>query len=359
MTICVTALSAYENERGSFMKKVLIDTYDTAFQNVSGGVRNRILSTVSVLKKKGFHVEYFEKYKTKIRDYDILHIFMLKIDSYSLIQYAKENGLKVVISSIVILTGEEKLRVYWKLRKLPIMTTYKILFHICSMADSIIAETTKEAKFLEKYYHVPMEKIAIIPNGATKMESKSQAVYERIGKKCEYALEVGRFDSNKNQLSVIKALKNTNLEMVFIGGESFGDPQYYKKCIELAKNSPNIHFLGWLDREDELLKSAFCNAKAIISSSYHETFGLTIIEGIMAGAIPVVSNTLPILDYDSLKNCIRFNPRDVADIREKINFVMKHPSSELEQNELIDNVSREFSWDKVAVEHIKLYGALE
>ena len=35
-----------------------------------------------------------------IRDYDVLHVFMLKVDSYSLVKYAKENGLKVVISSI-------------------------------------------------------------------------------------------------------------------------------------------------------------------------------------------------------------------------------------------------------------------
>lgn len=340
------------------MKKILIDTYDTAFQNISGGVRNRILSIVGALKKNGLSVEYFEKYKTNIRDYDVLHVFMLKVDSYSLIKYAKENGLKVVISSIVVLDGEKQLRLYWKLRKLPLMTTYKILFNICNMADSIIAETIQEAKFLEKYYHVPRKKIVIIPNGAERMESESKSIYEKIGKQCEYALEVGRFDSNKNQLSVIKALKNTDIEIVFIGGESSAESKYYKECVELAKNSPNIHFLGWLDHEDEVLKSAFCNSKAIISSSYNETFGLTIIEGIMAGAIPVVSNTLPILDYKSLKNCIRFNPKDVADIREKINFVMKHQSSELGQDKLIDEVSTEFSWDKVAMEHIKLYGEL-
>ena len=63
-------------------------------------------------------------------------------------------------------------------------------------------------------------------------------------------------------------------------------------------------------------------------------------------------------NYKSLKNCIRFNPKDVADIREKINFVMKHQSSELGQDKLIDEVSTEFSWDKVAMEHIKLYGEL-
>lgn len=340
------------------MKRVLIDTYDTAFQNVSGGVRNRILSIVNTLKNKGVCVEYFEKYKTNICDYDVLHVFMLKVDNYSLIKYAKENGLKVVISSIVVLTGEKQLKLYWKLRKFPIMTTYKVLFNICDMADSIVAETIQEARFLEKYYHVPLEKIMVIPNGAEKIESKSQSVYDKIGKKCEYALEVGRFDKNKNQLSVIKALKNTDLEIIFIGGASSAEPEYYEKCVKLAKNSPNIHFFGWLDHEDDLLKSAFCNAKAIISSSFNETFGLTIIEGIMAGAIPVVSNTLPILDYSSLRDSIKFDPSDVLDIREKISFVMRKQLAELEKAEFIDKVSAEFSWDKVAIEHIKLYEVL-
>lgn len=338
------------------MKKILIDTYDTAFQNVSGGVRNRILSIVNSLRKTGLQVEYFNKYETKIKDYDVLHVFMLKEDSYTLIKYAKENGLKVIISSVVILSGALQLKLYWALRKIPIMTTYKILFNICDLADSIIAETKKEAEFLEQYYHVPKSKIIVIPNGADRITSNGRSIYEVIGKECDYALEVGRFDKNKNQFAVINAMKDTNIDVVFIGGESSVEREYYQKCLEAAEGSSNIHFLGWLNREDELLKSAYCNAKVIVSSSLNETFGLTIIEGIMAGAIPIISNTLPILDYKALNGCTTFSPSNEADIREKITRVMNTSSDQLKLEDMRRRVDSEFSWDEVARKHIEVYG---
>lgn len=65
------------------MKKILVQTYDTAFQNSAGGVKNRILRTVEVLKKNGIQVDFFDKFHTKVEDYDVLHVFMLKEESYS------------------------------------------------------------------------------------------------------------------------------------------------------------------------------------------------------------------------------------------------------------------------------------
>lgn len=334
------------------MKKILIQTYDTAFQNAAGGVKSRIFRTRDALISNGVEVEFFDKFNTKIGDFNILHVFMLKEDSYSLIKYAKSQGLKVVISSIVIISGKLQLFLYRIIHKLPIITTYKLLFEICDLADFIIAETPKEAKFLKKYYHVDSKKIKIIPNGVDKTIIGNDEIYKIIGRKCQYAVHVGRFDKNKNQLNVIKALKNSNIEIVFIGGESPLEPLYFKNCIKEASGCKNIHFLGWQNENSKLYKSAYSNAKVIISSSYYETFGLTILEGIVAGAIPVVSNTLPILDYYVLKDCKSFNPHDITDIKVKVEEAMN--SNSIDKN-WQRNVENYFSWDKVAKEHIRIY----
>ena len=53
--------------------KVLIHTYDTAYQNNAGGVHNRIDRTVKELRKFGIEVDFFDKYRTNIREYDILN----------------------------------------------------------------------------------------------------------------------------------------------------------------------------------------------------------------------------------------------------------------------------------------------
>lgn len=332
------------------MKKILIQTYNTVFQNVSGGVYNRIIRTVGELKNNGYLVEYFNLFKTKVDDFDVLHIFMLDTSNLALAKFAKSRGKKVVISSIIPITGQRKLDIYWKLRKFPLATTYKFIFEMCDVADAIIAETKQEAIFLEKYYHVNPNKITVIPNGADPIISSSNCIFNEIGGKCEYALVVGRFDKNKNQLNVIKAMKNSGTHVVFIGGASFSEQDYYDKCKKEAINMNNVHLLGWVDNDSELLKSAYINAKVIVCPSYQETFGLALVEGMMSGAIPVVSNKLPILDYDIFNNCLTFNPSDIIDIKNKIEEGMT-------QNLIIkkEDIEKSFSWESVGKQHIELY----
>lgn len=332
-------------------KRILINTYDTAFQNTAGGVHNRIDRTVKAIRSANVLVDYFDKFNTVIDDYDVLHVFMLNVESYGLIKLAKAKGKKVVISSIVTLSGKLQLSFYWFIRRIPVMTTYKILFDICRLADSIIVETHQEAEFINKYYHVEQSKIHIIPNGSDAVTSESKVIYDFIGKKCEYALEVGRFDSNKNQLSVIRALKNTDIEVVFVGGASPSEPDYYERCVIEANGAQNIHFLGWIDSKDDILKSAYANAKVLISSSFYETFGLSIVEGAMAGNIPVVSQTLSILEYEVFKKCITFDPNSIDDIREKIEYAMRQDKSP----EFKKAITESFSWEKVANDHIGVY----
>lgn len=334
--------------------KVLIQTYDSAFQNTAGGVRNRIVRTVDEVRNMGCEVDYFNKFNTRVDMYDILHVFMLNVENLGLIKYAKCRGIKVVLSAIVGLDKAKNIDFYWKIRKIPIMTTYKLLFQMCELSDVIIAETKKEADFIIKHYHVKKEKILIIPSGADTPETDSNIIFDIIGKRCPYVLEVARFDKNKNQINVIKGLKGTGIEVVFAGGPDFADNGYYEECQRLAKGSSNIHFLGWLDTRSELLKSAYVNAKVLIAPSFYETFGISIVEGAMAGAVPVISKTLPILDYDDFHNCLTVNPADPKNIRRQVEKAILCKSTD----SFREKIRADFSWNNVAKKHIKLYRSL-
>lgn len=334
--------------------KVLIHTYDTAYQNKAGGVHNRIERTVISLRKLGVEIDFFDKYSTNIKDYDILHIFKLDIASKQLIDYAKAVGVKVVVSSIMSVDKGWVVDCYWMLKRIPLATIYKQLFSICSKLDGVIVETPKEAEYMRNHYHIDNKILSVVPNGASDISSKDESIYAALGKKVEYALLVSRFDENKNQLNVIKALKNTDVEIVFIGGADMSNPHYYDKCLEEACGCDNIHFLGWLNSDSELLKSALGHASAIICSSYQETFGLSIVEGVMAGATPVISNTLPILEFKTFENCMTFNPNDIEDIRKKTNHAM-HISNNFK---LIENAKKDFSWESVANKHLEIYRSL-
>ena len=92
--------------------KVVFQSSSTCCQNETGGVQIRLRKIASLLVKCGVEVEFFNAFTTKFHRGDILHVFMLSLDNYPLVQYAKAMGVKIVISTIIPLIGEAKLFTY-------------------------------------------------------------------------------------------------------------------------------------------------------------------------------------------------------------------------------------------------------
>lgn len=334
--------------------KVLMQSYNTIMQSESGGAQVRFMKLFSEIKKQGVDIKLFDKYSDKLSDFDILHVFHLDTENLSLIRGAKALGKKVVISSIVNTTGQVSLSIHRLLYKSPINTVYKMYRQALELSDLVIAETNAEKRHIVKYYCINPEKIILIPNGADIYE-KNNEIFKQTGMDigAKYVLQVGRFDENKNQLRVIKALKNTDIQVVFMGGAVKEGDEYYQSCLEEAKGCSNIHFLGWVKNESLLFQSAYANATVLAMPSFYETFGLTLVEGGVCGANLAISNRLPVLEYPELKDVITFDPSSVTDIQTKIRIAYEN-----ENKELTERMRAAFSWEKVAKEHCKWYTKL-
>lgn len=331
--------------------KVLIDSYDTCCQNNSGGVQIRLKKICELLKKQKVNVKLFDKFKDKLDDYDVLHIFKLEYQKYQLIECAKTKGKKVIISTVVSTNTNWKTRLYNIIAKFKFTSIYKLNNKILNLADALICETPKEKEFINKYHKIDNKKIFVIPNGVEIDKYNGDEIYDIIGSNKRYVLQVGVFNENKNQLNVIKALKNTDIELVLIGGAYFSSQKYYEECIEEAKGCNNIHFLGWIEHESNLLKSAYAHADTLILPSFSETFGLVAIEAVMYGTKLVLSRTISLLSYDEFKNINTFSPDNLDEIK---NAIIKTFNSKRDQ-EIYDKIKKKFSWDVVIDEHIKLY----
>lgn len=335
--------------------KVLYQSYNTCCQNQSGGVQNRLRTIHNLLNKRGIIVDFFSPFETKVEDYDILHVFSLSPESFDLVRFAKQKGLKIVLSPIVNLNGGMILdlcRLF--INKLPFLTAHKMSFFVANNADLILTESNREALFISKHYNIESSKFKTIPNGISCDNYDGIEIYEKIGNVGKYILQVGRFDKNKNQLNIIKALYNSNIDVVFVGGAAPTSESYYKECQMMAADNKKFHFLGWLDSDSKLLKSAYANADIVVLPSYHETFGLVILEGAIRGAKIAVSETLPILEYEPLKHVCTFNPSSVCDIRNKINTLLLKDRDE----KLKDEIKSFFLWDNVINKHIECYEKL-
>lgn len=336
--------------------KILLHAYNTCCQSESGGVQVRIRKIKSLLEERGVRVDFFNPYTTDIRDYDLVHVFMLTLESESLINCAKTLGKKVVLSSIVNLnsykTAKRNHKILPVLCRLGVRPTDSVLYTAIHHCDKIIAETPAESYHLQKCFEVPNNKISVIPNGCNENIEASDEIYKFIGNRKKYVVQVGRIDPNKNLLNVIKAVKGADYNLVVIGGEYAGNKSdYIERCKKEAKGCNNIFFLGWLPASSAELASAYANAQALILPSYQETFGLVAVEAASYGTHVCLSNTLPILDFGVFDKSLSFNPNNPASIRTVLDKVMAQPKSE-ERKKIITDF---FNWDRIIDLHIDLY----
>lgn len=336
--------------------KVVITGYNTCCMNPTGGVQVRIKKIYELLSNRDdVCVEYLSPMETDWDSVDILHLFKLEPEFYSIVNKAKSKGIKVVLSSIIPLGGGCKIDFYRRfLNKFPVLSSYKMDFSILNKVDCIIAETPVERNFISKHYGVESHKIQVIPNGIDIIDYKGEDIYKLIGGKKEYVLLVGRFDTNKNQKNVILAMQGSGIDVVFIGGEDSGDASYYHQCKELAKDDPHFHFLGWISSNSNLLYSAYSNAKVFVFPSYGETFGLALLEAAISGCNLAISQTLPILGFHTFDDAYLFNPNDLNDIREKIKAAFSSDKNERIKSRVIDT----FSWNSLIDQHVELYESL-
>lgn len=334
--------------------KILIETTNSLYQNVEGGVQNKIRNIYKHLGQK-LQLKYFDKWNDTLSDYDILHVFLANYEDYQLINLAKKTGIKIVVSAIVSIKSPIKILVSNILGKyLKINTPMYKKILVLKMADAVIAETSKEKRFIYQYYRISKNKIHIIPNGVEKDKIflDKDLFQKKTGITGKFVLQVGRFDPNKNQLSTIKALFDSDITVVFIGGYKKNEEKYYNICRRNANN--NMHFLNWIDSNDPLLYSAYANAHVLVLPSKKEIFGNVLFEAGLFGVNLVLTKVLPLEDWGFTNYCEIINPYNYKDIEEKVKIALNKSKSK----DLVNIIDKKFNWDRIVEEHIKIYESL-
>lgn len=223
--------------------KILLDSYNNSFQHIGGGVPMKVQMYHQYFQTPDITTKLFDKWNDKLADYDILHIVKLTVDNCAQIKFAKDLGKKVVISAVIPQIEPLKIKIALLLKKyLKISSLYSLIYQSLKLADSIIVETSIEANFIINNYNISKSKIVVIPNGVNQQILDNFENDMSVSK--DIVLCVGRFDSNKNQLNLIRALRGTDYQLHFIGGSSPYDNSYYTKCKDAAKEYGNIHFHG-------------------------------------------------------------------------------------------------------------------
>jgi glycosyltransferase involved in cell wall biosynthesis len=341
--------------------------------SVPGGDTVQINETAAALRPLGVDVDIIVSGPVQYSAYDLIHFFNI-IDPEDILGHIYQSQLPYVVSTIYVdyseYDREHRTGLIGKLtRKLPrdireyFKTLAKFLFkgetvsttrfflkghkasiiYIAKHASLLLPNSENEYRRLKADYGIT-QNYRVIPNAINPDIFKSDTLRESNER--DIVLCVARIEGQKNQLNVIRALKDTDYKIVFIGSHAPNQKGYIEQCQTEA--TANMEFIPHLPQH-ELLKY-YERARVHVLASWFETTGLSSLEAGAMGCNLVVGKRGDVFDYfsDLVDYC---EPGNISSIREAVTRAWnKAPSMELRQH-----IFNNFTWNQAALATLAAY----
>lgn len=204
---------------------------------------------------------------------------------------------------------------------------------IAEYSDGIIFVSDREQQSFEKYIGQKVR----IPTYVCGIGVEAEFISPRLTGK-NGVLTVGRIETRKNQLRLIKTCIKLGVPLNIVG--KISDQEYYRECVKAAEGYPQCRF--WGEVSQAKLKELYTQAKVVAHPAVFEPWGLTIREGALANCnLLMTRNTYLEDEIPQLWWC---NPEDQEDISRKLMEAYQAPINRQNQAYVMDK----YSWKKIA-----------
>jgi L-malate glycosyltransferase len=209
----------------------------------------------------------------------------------------------------------------------------------------------------------PVNKIQILYNAISPQkqinlpENIERTINRHVNEKI--IVMIGNFVKEKDQLTLCKAfnlLANVypNIKLVLIGDEL--DKGFEcRKALNPFLLDKRVFFTGVVAHASSYL----CNFDLMVFSSRSETFGISVVESILAGIPVIASDIPPMIELSEGGEHFRlFRTGDCEDLVNKLSLIFKANSFEELKNQTLHSASYfrdKYSYDKYIQELFKIY----
>jgi glycosyltransferase involved in cell wall biosynthesis len=342
--------------------RVAFFVYPSAFQNIGGG-EILLLKTKEYLEKEGVSCKLFDIWNDRLDDFDVLHVVGAVKCCLGLMETAKNKGIKIVLDPVFFSTFQRAFHERGGLRrKLEACARHltKAAFpyfpsarrKMMLLSDAVIPNSYVELRQLERLFGIPEQKMHVIQNCVDPdFEHGDKNLFISKYKIKDFILSVGRIEPRKNQLNLIKALKGSGLPLVIIGDPVSDYMDYYEECKKRADG--NVTFIGRIDHDDPMLKSAYKACSSFVSQGWFETPGLAALEAGLAGAKVATTDGGCTKEY--FKDFVEyFNPSDIKSIRSAIDKALHKERT----TDFKDHIKKNLLWSAAAKKNIEVYNKI-
>jgi glycosyltransferase involved in cell wall biosynthesis len=213
---------------------------------------------------------------------------------------------------------------------------------VISNAAMLLPNSESEYGRLKERYCIEA-RYRVIPNGIDKSLFGSSPTTRH---KSNRVLCVARVEPLKNQLNLIKALSNTDFQLLLIGKASANHQRYFEECKSAAGN--NIEFIDYIPQR-ELVKF-YNEAKVHVLPSWFETTGLSSLEAAALGCNIVITDKGDTREY--FGNFAYYcDPTSPASILNAIILASKQPGNP----DFANYVIKHYTWEIAATKSLDAY----
>ncbi len=338
-----------------------------------GGDTIQAVQTARHLANQGFSVDI--KLTDEIINYSnycLLHFFNISRPS-DILHHIRKSGLPFVVSTILINYSEydkyyrkgfagllfrylsmdtiEYLKIIsrWLLGKDKLMSlSYawkgqkKSIQEIFNKAKLILPNSASEYDRIGELYGFS-SKYIIVPNA---VDQNLFRYDKKIGKDASLVLCIARIEGIKNQINLIRALNNTNYQLILIGSPAPNQHSYYQMCRDIAAD--NICFIDHMSQEK--LVPYYQKAKVHVLPSWFETTGLSSLEAAVMGCNLVVTDKGDTREYFG-NHAVYCSPSSPESIFAAVKKASLLPVDE----DLQEKIATHFTWQKASHQTAKGY----
>ena len=250
--------------------------------------------------------------------------------------------------------------------RLPIVSDRLGRYSIQGMeyADAIITVSSETAKNVDLVLKVNRDRVTIIPNAVDPLfrplpEEQSQAFRDQLNVPPDTfcLLNVGGNHPRKNLTTILKAfniLKQKGLSVQFWKvSDDFTDED--KRFIQINNCEDSIKYLGYLDKTS--LVQAYNAADVLVAPSFHEGFGITLLEAMSCGT-PVITSNVSAMPEVVGDAGILVDPKNSQAIADAVCRLQSDPIYYQELREKGLKRIQAFTWENVAEKTLELYESL-
>jgi glycosyltransferase involved in cell wall biosynthesis len=214
---------------------------------------------------------------------------------------------------------------------------------IFNKSTKVVSVSKYENIMLKETFHVPDEKLVLIPNGVNIDEFEN---LKKTAKKSSI-LCVSRIEKYKGIQNAVKALAKMGNDLTL---EIVGKGPYKKDLINLVQKlgvDNRVYFYEDLSRDSLIEKYASAGVFCLLSEK--ECYGITVAEALCAGTPCIVTKTTALTEWVDNKNCFGINyPVDIDELVLTLNQALQAK---------VENI-RVPNWDEIVSQLEVVYNSI-